>query len=276
LLGDGHPWVAAAGAGCLVIALAALTADRQKRALRQIRLDLDRQQQLADDREQALSAQRDQLRTMVAEHDLTLGNHTGDLRQCVHDTSGVIREASTALGSDGPIAALMLGVQVIMSGIQGLLDDALRDKQDLITRMNALNELTKELNERVEEVMQIATQTNLLALNAAIEAARAGPEGRGFSVVAMEVRQLSNRSRESGAHMSDTINRVAAAIQDTVELTRTAIDSQQVSAQVGNENIDNINNDFQSASEHMGNLSEALLRVNDALQAEVESFGQHR
>ncbi len=185
------------------------------------------------------------------------------------DASAVTAEASTAMGSEGPISALMLSVQVLMSGVSGLLDDALHDKQDLMARMDALSGMMTDLQARAEEVMQIAMQTNLLALNAAIEAARAGPEGRGFSVVAHEVRNLSNRSRDSGAHMTETIAKIAQQIVDTVEFTRQAIENQQANAKAGNETIEQINQDFQSTSDSMATLASRLLESNRQLDEEL-------
>ena len=198
-----------------------------------------------------------------------LGTTCERVQSRAQDASAVTAEASTAMGSEGPISALMLSVQVLMSGVSGLLDDALRDKQDLMARMDALSGMMTDLQARAEEVMQIAMQTNLLALNAAIEAARAGPEGRGFSVVAHEVRNLSNRSRDSGAHMTETIAKIAQQIVDTVEFTRQAIENQQANAKTGNETIEQINQDFQSTSDSMATLASRLLESNRQLDEEL-------
>ena len=219
---------------------------------------------LADTLEQA----RDAAATPGGSAD-QLAEHMRGSAQQAQETA---RAASAAMGSEGPVAALMFSVQVMMSGVSGLLDDALRNKQDLMERMHALTAMMNELHARAEEVMQIAMQTNLLALNAAIEAARAGPEGRGFSVVAHEVRNLSNRSRDSGAHMTETIKRIAGQITATVEFTQQAIESQQASAQVGNETIEQINNDFQSAVDSLATLGGRLLESTQALQDDIAAL----
>ncbi|GGY59699.1 methyl-accepting chemotaxis protein [Marinobacter zhanjiangensis] len=83
-----------------------------------------------------------------------------------------------------------------------------------------LGESTDKIGDAAQLISDIAEQTNLLALNAAIEAARAGEQGRGFAVVADEVRSLAQRTRQSTVSIHDVIENFRAQVDEVVTATR--------------------------------------------------------
>ena len=97
------------------------------------------------------------------------------------------------------------------------IDTIAQKENELADNLQSLVSSANETKEILSTIGDIADQTNLLALNAAIEAARAGEHGRGFAVVADEVRKLAERTQKSLAEISATINVLVQAIADSSE-----------------------------------------------------------
>ncbi|TDF34592.1 methyl-accepting chemotaxis protein [Alteromonadaceae bacterium M269] len=119
------------------------------------------------------------------------------------------------------------GVGLVQKNNEGMesLTDKLNKASDVIFE---LSNASAEINSVLDVIELIANQTNLLSLNAAIEAARAGEAGRGFSVVAEEVRNLALKTQESTVTIQDTITNIQALAQDAKSMMEVGRDEAEV------------------------------------------------
>ena len=146
---------------------------------------------------------------------------------------------------------------------------AVENIKHLVAEVNSSSETIKELQSSVQDIRDvlsvingIAEQTNLLALNAAIEAARAGEQGRGFAVVADEVRSLASRTQESTVIIQTQINKL-------IEVTKMSSDSMErasISAEGGIHLVEVVNESLTELQTIIINLSNMSSEIASASQ----------
>ncbi|MFL0808985.1 MAG: cache domain-containing protein [Agarilytica sp.] len=148
------------------------------------------------------------------------------------------------------------------------MSDTVKQIQDIAVNVRGsssvigeLGTLSGNIQEIVNVIQSVAEQTNLLALNAAIEAARAGEQGRGFAVVADEVRQLAARTAESSGQISGTIGEIQTATQTAMTEMETGVEKVDIGLKHVNDS-DAIIHNLQDSSE---NLEQIIDQVSNAL-----------
>jgi methyl-accepting chemotaxis protein len=153
------------------------------------------------------------------------------------------------------------GVKVAEETEQSILQLA-ADVRSATDQVNELQNQTLEVGRVLEVISSIAEQTNLLALNAAIEAARAGEAGRGFAVVADEVRTLATRTHDSTDEIKQTIEKLQREANATVQAMNTSCEEADKRA----EQVQNVAKSLKDISSHMQEINQLNVLIADATE----------
>ena len=194
-------------------------------------------------------------------------NHVGDRAQ----------EANRISCESGEMA--VSGGKVIGQTVDDIQDIA-STVDAAASLLHGLEQHSQEISNVVAVIREVADQTNLLALNAAIEAARAGEQGRGFAVVADEVRKLAERTAFSTKEIADTIDAMRHSASDAVVSMQAIVEkvSKGVErAQEANESIKRIDEGSQAAVSLVDEIASAIREQGTAtnnIAVQVEHIAQ--
>ncbi len=229
---------------------------------------------------EALQGATDELNTssdQITQATNDVGGFSGQVAMSIAEMAHTVSEvasnaASAAEATQSADASAQEGLAVMNSTLAAIADVA-TEVSSIARDIHKLESDTTSVGAVLDVIKGIAEQTNLLALNAAIEAARAGEQGRGFAVVADEVRALAQRTQESTEeiqHIIETVQNGAAAAtvaiqsgsqktEQTVRLAEQAGDSiKAISESVGQ--IRDMNNQIAAASEEQSVAAEEISR----------------
>lgn len=196
------------------------------------------------------------------------------LRQAIEQIVPAIHEISTnanqalekAGESDGEAIA---GLKIIEQAV----DDITLLENDIENATSVIHELASDTNNIgsvLDVIKGIADQTNLLALNAAIEAARAGEQGRGFAVVADEVRTLAKRTQDSTSEIQQMIERLQAASEKAVSV----MDVSRARTKGCVDNTNNVGNSLEKISQSVGAIGDVNLMIASATEQQNSAISE--
>ncbi len=212
---------------------------------------LDVTQQLSDS-----SARLAQINHQSSETIHNQGNETNQIATAINEMAAAAEEVSRhAAEAAQSSAETDSNTQTTQSAVNAAVNDIQQLSSKLeaaASTMNQLQEGAQNVGGVIDVIRGIAEQTNLLALNAAIEAARAGEQGRGFAVVADEVRTLAARTQQSTEEIRDIIEQLQA-------ISEKAVETMEQSQQQAEHSVSQASH----AGESLDNIVQSISAVND-------------
>ena len=210
-----------------------------------------------------------------ADDQLSLANKTTEVVENISDKINIVSENTKAVSTltDNAKTSASAGEEAVEKAINQM-ERIEKKTNETATIISELEEKSIKIGQIVDTIGSISEQTNLLALNAAIESARAGEAGRGFSVVAEEIRKLAEQSQQASKEIAEIItdvqNKTNSAVLVMNENSR-EVDTGAKVVNIAGTSFSEILQMIKEISEQIHEISRSINDINNGTKASVSS-----
>ncbi len=185
----------------------------------------------------------------------------------VEELAATINEISTQISENADNAKI---ASEKVSGVGEEMATSNQKMQEMLSAMDEISECSSEIGKIIKTIEDIAFQTNILALNAAVEAARAGAAGKGFGVVADEVRNLASKSAEASSNTSALIENTLKAVKNGTNIAADTAQSLTVAVEGAQEVVEAVDK-ISRASANQANAAAQITVGIDQISSVVQT-----
>ena len=233
---------------------------------------------LSDACEEMLPIWHRHIETSRMQTENAITNLTGRFSNLSQRLTAAVQAAQRAAGDidgaggDGGVVATFDASKTELTSVVDSLKDVMSEKNEMYELISGLEKHVGELNAMAADVANIASKTNLLALNASIEAARAGDAGRGFAIVAEEVRSLSLQSADTVKAIAGKVDAISSSMKKTLHAAEEAAERDMHSVQASETTIESVLERLQSLTSGLVTASGILYEESRGIGEEVEDI----
>jgi len=256
--------------------------------LQRMMIDVSSSSEKINDEIELLEGQADSNQNLLKAHTAEMEMAVTSINEMSSTADAVAESAATAAkqteSTNKEAEQSKVIVQQAVNSVTALVDEVEHTSQTIIL----MNEDTAQIGQVLNVIGEIAEQTNLLALNAAIEAARAGEHGRGFAVVADEVRALAARTRQSTTEINEMLDKLSSGSSAVVSSMNSTKESCQQTADTTSQvmtsldlmtdsvvEINDLAAQIATSAEEQSSVTEEINRNMVAIQQMIETLNSN-